>query len=87
MRKIDITVIFDRLCAFDCEVLNYINRKQGDSSAPLNICELAERLVYDKSDVRKAVNRLVAAKILLADGENFKIAGDVFKKPADGGKQ
>lgn len=79
MRKIDIKALFQRLCSAEYELLVYINRTQGEASAPLNYFEAAIALSSDKNLIRKALRRLVESKALIVEGENFKINEELFK--------
>lgn len=79
MRKIEIKVLFQRLCGLEYELLKYINRTQGEASAPVNFFEAAIALSVDKDDIRKACTRLVQKKVLLVEGENFKIDEAIYK--------
>lgn len=79
MAKIDIKTVFQCLCAFEYNLLNYINRTQGEASAPLNYFEAATALCSDKNSIRKALRRLVESKALIVEGENFKINEELFK--------
>lgn len=79
MRRIDVKALFQRLCAFEYELLNYINRTQGEASAPLNYFEAAIALSSDKNSIRKSLRRLVESKALIVEGENFKINEELFK--------
>ncbi len=80
MRNFDVKKLFQSLCGFELELLKYINRTQGEASAPLNIIEAAVALSTDKNAVRRALKRLVESKVLLVNGENFQINEEVFKK-------
>ena len=88
MRKIDVKKLFQRLIALEYELLKYVNRTQGNAAAPLNFNEAAVALSVDKDAVLRACKRLVDAKMLIAEGENFKINEEVYKDeetPADEG--
>ncbi len=81
-KLIDVKELFNRLCGFEYELLKYINRTQGEDPAPINFSEAAIALSSEKSEVRRAIKRLVKAEVLIADGddgENFKINWEVFK--------
>lgn len=80
MRKIDVIELFNRLCKPEFDLLKYINRIQGESSAPINFYDAAEVLNVEKDDVRRSIKRLVEAEILIVDGGNFKINSEVYKK-------
>ncbi len=88
MRKlIDVKELFNRLCGFEYELLKYINRTQGEESAPINFQEAAQSLSAGKSEVRQAIKRLVNSEVLIAEGENFKINWEVFKAPEENTKK
>lgn len=78
-KLIDVKELFNRLCGFEYELLKYINRTQGEDPAPINFSEAAIALSSEKSEVRRAIKRLVKAGVIIADGENFKINWEVFK--------
>lgn len=80
MRKIDIVKLFLRLDNLEFELLKYIYRTLGEMSAPVNFFEAAVALSAEKDDVRRACKRLVNAKVLLVDGENFRISEAVLKE-------
>lgn len=79
MRKIDVKKLFQRTIALEYELLKYINRTQGNAAAPLNFNEAAEALSADKDALKRACRRLVDAKALIAEGENFKINDEIYK--------
>ncbi len=79
MRKIDIKKLFPRLCGLEYELLKYINRIQGEASAPIDFYAAAEALSMNKDVVRTAIRRLVKAEILIAEGEKFQINKEVYK--------
>lgn len=80
MHKIDVKELFQRLNGFEYELLKYINRTQGAKSAPVNFYEAATALSAENADVRRACKRLVESKVLIVEGENFKINEEIFKK-------
>ena len=79
MRKIDLIEVFIRLCKPEYDLLKYINKIQGERSAPINFYNAAEALHIEKDDVRRQIKRLVEAGVLIADGNDFKINSEVFK--------
>lgn len=79
MRKINVKEVFIRLSGFEYELLKYIYRTQGESPAPVNFYEAATALSAEKDAVRRGLKRLVDAKILLVDGEKFRIDEVVLK--------
>lgn len=87
MPKIDVKELFKRLCGFEYELLKYINRTQGEESAPVNFSEAATALSTDKKAIRQAITRLVKSEVLIVDGENFKINWEVFRAPDEGAAQ
>lgn len=80
MLKIDVIEVFTRLCKPEYDLLKYINKIQGERSAPINFYNAAEVLGVEKDDVRRQIKRLVEAGVLLADGCDFQINSDIFKK-------
>ena len=83
MPKIDVKELFKRLCSFEYDLIKYINRTQGDESAPIKFAEAAIALCTDKKNIRNAITRLVNSEVLIADGENIKINWEVFKAPEE----
>lgn len=83
LKLIDVKELFKRLCGFEYELLKYINRTQGEESAPINFVEAAIALCTDKKSIRNAITRLVKSEVLIAEGENFRINWEVFKAPEE----
>jgi len=79
VRNFDVKKLFQSLCGFELELLKYINRTQGEASALFNIAEAAVALSTDKNAVRRALKRLVEAKVLFVNGENFQLNEEFFK--------
>ncbi len=77
--QLDVQGLFLSLCGLEYRLLKYINQIQGRMAAPLNFNDAADALGVKWVDIRRAIKRLVDAKALIADGENFQINETVFK--------
>lgn len=81
MQKIiDILDLFQRLCKLEYELLKYINKIQGADSRPFNFSEAATVLNVSKQKLFGAHRRLVSCGALIADGENFRINEEIYRK-------
>lgn len=80
MKKIDVQVLFNKLISFEYELLKYINRIQGADSRPFNFSEAATVLNVSKQKLFGAHRRLVSCGALIADGENFRINEEIYRK-------
>lgn len=72
--------LFARLCGLEYRLLMYIHEIQGLMAAPVNFKDAAAFLKVQYSDIRRAIKRLVEAKALIAEGENFQVNEAVLKK-------
>jgi len=79
VRKFNVVELFNRLCGFEYELLKYILKQQGTKLSLADYVAAANALGVDKDTVRRGYKRLVAAGVLIADGESFKINEEVYK--------